>query len=83
MSAQARPSFWREAFTLLGSNTPRVAGHVLVFGLIADVAKGSIQEILERGIAFVEAPPQSAGKRLHPYADSRTRPGGVLLRPGA
>ncbi len=35
MSVQSQRGFWREAFALQGSITPRVLPHVITFGLIA------------------------------------------------
>lgn len=78
MSSRNRQGFWREAFTLQGSVTPRVLPSVLVFGLIAACVCG-VAWLVERRfqvrIGLEVAPLEIAGATLGLLLILRTNAG--------
>jgi putative membrane protein len=78
MKTSTHPPFWREAFALRGSVTPRVLPLVFVFGLIAGLAcliSSLIEKSLQVGLAWEVAPFEFAGAALAVLLVLRTNAG--------
>ena len=78
MSHQTRQGFWREAFALQGSITPKVMPIVLVFGLIASGICGVawlVEKLLQVPVGLVIAPFEFAGAALGLLLVLRTNAG--------
>jgi putative membrane protein len=78
MNLQIRQRFWREAFALHGSVTPRVMPLVLVFGLIAALTclvSWLIEKPLQMRLALAVAPFEFAGAALAVLLVLRTNSG--------
>jgi putative membrane protein len=78
MSNQTRQGFWREAFALQGSITPKVMSIVLVFGLIASGICGVawlVEKLLQVPVGLVIAPFEFAGAALGLLLVLRTNAG--------
>ena len=78
MNPNIRQGFWREAFSLHGSVTPRVLPLVLVFGLIAGLAcliSWLIEKPLQMRLALAVAPFEFAGAALAVLLVLRTNAG--------
>jgi len=78
MSNQTRQGFWREAFALQGSITPKVMPIVLVFGLIASGICGVawlVEKLLQVPVGLVIAPFEFAGAALGLLLVLRTNAG--------
>lgn len=78
MNPQIRQTFWREAFALQGSVTPRVLPLVLVFGLIAGLTcliSWVIEKPLQVKLALAVAPFEFAGAALAVLLVLRTNSG--------
>ncbi|MCX5727688.1 MAG: bestrophin family ion channel [Nitrospirae bacterium] len=78
MSNQPRQGFWREAFALQGSITPKVMPFVLVFGLIASGICGVawlVEKLFQVPVGLVIAPFEFAGAALGLLLVLRTNAG--------
>ena len=78
MSNQPRQGFWREAFALQGSITPKVMPFVLVFGLIASGICGVawlVEKLFQVPVGLVIAPFEFAGASLGLLLVLRTNAG--------
>ena len=78
MSHQTRQGFWREAFALQGSITPKVMPFVLVFGLIASGICGVawlVEKLFQVPVGLVIAPFEFAGAALGLLLVLRTNAG--------
>src|SRR5215510_10854835 len=78
MSFQIRQGFWREAFALHGSITPKVMPNVLIFGLAASGICGAswlVETQLQVRIALAVAPFEFAGAALGVLLILRTNAG--------
>ena len=78
MSNQTRQGFWREAFALQGSITPKVVPFVLVFGLIASGICGVawlVETLFQVPVGLVIAPFEFAGAALGLLLVLRTNAG--------
>lgn len=78
MNVHSRRGFWREAFALHGSITPRVLPHVLAFGLIATAVCGAswlIERLHKVHIGLEVAPYEIAGAALGLLLILRTNAG--------
>ncbi|MGD9633160.1 MAG: bestrophin family protein [Pirellulales bacterium] len=78
MNPHIRQGFWREAFALQGSVTPRVLPLVLVFGLIAGLTcliSWLIEKPLQMRLALAVAPFEFAGAALAVLLVLRTNSG--------
>jgi putative membrane protein len=78
MNPHIRQGFWREAFALHGSVTPRVMPLVLVFGLIAGLTcliSWLIEKPLQMRLALAVAPFEFAGAALAVLLVLRTNAG--------
>jgi putative membrane protein len=78
MSFQTREGFWREAFALHGSITPKVMPNVLVFGLAAGGICGAswlVETLFQVRIALAVAPFEFAGAALGVLLILRTNAG--------
>lgn len=78
MSVHSRQGFWREAFALQGSVTPRVLPHVITFGLIATAICGEswlIERLYKVQIGLEVAPYEIAGAALGLLLILRTNAG--------
>lgn len=78
MSNQTRQGFWREAFALQGSITPRVMPLVLAFGLIASSICGVawlVEWLLQARLALEITPYEFAGAALGLLLVLRTNAG--------
>ena len=78
MSFQTRQGFWREAFALHGSITPKVTPNVLIFGLAAGGICGAswlVETLFQVRIALAVAPFEFAGAALGVLLILRTNAG--------
>jgi ion channel-forming bestrophin family protein len=78
MSFQTRQGFWREAFALHGSITPKVMPAVLIFGLAASGICGIswlVEKLFQMRIALAVAPFEFAGAALGLLLILRTNAG--------
>jgi len=78
MSFQTRQGFWREAFALHGSITPKVMPNVLIFGLAAGGICGAswlVETLFQVRIALAIAPFEFAGAALGLLLILRTNAG--------
>ena len=78
MSFQARQGFWREAFSLQGSITPKIMPNVLIFGLAAGGIWGAswlVETLFQVRIALAVAPFEFAGAALGVLLILRTNAG--------
>ena len=78
MTTSRHPTFWREAFALRGSVTPKVARHVAAFGLIAGaicLISWWVEQRLQIRIGLEVAPYEIAGAALGLLLILRTNAG--------
>src|SRR5688572_27937042 len=78
MSFQTRQGFWREAFALQGSVSPRIMPLVMVFGLIASGICGGawlVEKLFQRPLALEVTPYEFAGAALGLLLVLRTNAG--------
>lgn len=78
MSVQSQRGFWREAFALQGSITPRVVPNVLAFGLISTAICGAswlMERLCQVQIGLEVAPYEIAGVALGLLLILRTNAG--------
>jgi ion channel-forming bestrophin family protein len=78
MSFQTRQGFWREAFALHGSITPKVMPNVLILGLAAGGICGAswlVETLFQVRIVLAVAPFEFAGAALGVLLILRTNAG--------